>query len=69
MKKRSRIILVWAGLALCASLTGCHKTCTCISYDGQTYSYTDAEVNELGGNCYNMRNYPLQNYYSVCNWE
>lgn len=64
-----KTILAAAVLLVALSLGACHKTCSCIAYDGSRHAYTSDEVAANGGSCYEMRNYPLPNYYSVCNWE
>ena len=50
-------------------LTSCHKTCVCSGYDQLEHYFTPEEVDAHGGNCSNMRDYPVANHYSVCSWE
>ena len=50
-------------------LTGCHKTCTCIGYDGAERTYTADEVDEYGVTCPNMAYQAGVQYYSVCSWD
>jgi predicted aminopeptidase len=63
-------------LCLCASvallslpLTSCHKTCTCIAYNGSSHSYTADEVDDHGVTCSNMVYQAGIQYYSVCSWD
>lgn len=63
-------------LCFCASmallpllLTSCHKTCTCLSYDGGSHTYTADEVDDRGVTCHNMIFQAGVQYYSVCNWD
>jgi hypothetical protein len=66
MKKK--LIPYAIGLLLLCS--ACHKNCSCLGYDLQVHTYTSSEVDtHTGGNCANMRDFPLPNTYSVCNWE
>lgn len=50
-------------------LTSCHKTCTCIGYDGGSHSYTAEEVDERGVTCPDMVFFGGVQYYSVCSWD
>lgn len=50
-------------------LVSCHKTCTCIRYDGAEKSYSADEVDERGVTCANMVFQSGVQYYSVCDWE
>ena len=58
-------------LSLCIllSLSSCHKTCTCIRYDGAEHTYTASEVDNHGVTCANMIYQAGVQYYSVCNWD
>lgn len=57
-------------LAACLLAVGCHKTCACLGYDLQVHNYSADEVSQFAnGNCYNMRDFPLHDTYSVCNWD
>ena len=72
MKKRQ--ILVLAGLVLGAMVcAGCHKTCSCISYDGATHEYTSEEVESSGVKCSALadavNNEFHSAYYSFCEWK
>ena len=49
--------------------TSCHKTCTCIRYDGAEESYSADEVDDRGVTCANMIYQAGVQYYSVCNWD
>ena len=54
-------------LLLCSS---CHKSCTCLGYNLQVHTFTSDEVDtHANGNCSKMRNFPLDDTYSVCNWD
>lgn len=55
--------------AVALTLASCHKTCTCIGYDGSERSYTADEVDDRGVNCTEMVYQAGLQYYSVCNWE
>ena len=66
MMKVKNIIIAAAALLLLAS---CHKTCTCIRYDGAEASYTSDEVEDHGVTCANMIYQSGVQYYSVCNWD
>ena len=50
-------------------LTSCHKTCTCIGYDGGSRTYTAEEVDERGVTCPDMVFFGGVQYYSVCSWD
>ncbi|MBO7100935.1 MAG: hypothetical protein J6V98_02815 [Bacteroidales bacterium] len=66
MKKKALILL----LAITAlSLAACHKTCVCLGYDQLEHEFSEEQVDAIDGNCSNMRNHPVPNHYSVCNWE
>ncbi len=71
MSKR-KMILLSAALACLAGLSGCHKTCTCVRYDGTERYYTADEVDEYDVSCTAMRdaiNLQLGTmYYSYCEW-
>lgn len=63
------LLMALAGLAC---LTGCHKTCTCVRYDGTEHEYTSDEVDDYDASCSTMRdavNLELGTmYYSYCEW-
>ena len=50
-------------------LASCHKTCTCIRFDGVEESYSADEVDDRGVTCANMKYQAGVQYYSVCDWE
>ena len=66
MKKACRYLLPLCAVALFCS---CHKTCTCINYNGYGTSYTADQVSEHGGSCAGMIIQSGKRYYSVCTWE
>lgn len=61
-----------AALACMAGLSGCHKTCTCVRYDGTEHENTSDEVDDYDATCSTMRdavNLELGTmYYSYCEW-
>ena len=62
--------LLPALVAACLLLTACHKTCICRGYGATDYTFSADEVDTYaGGNCSSMRDFPIPNHYSVCNWE
>lgn len=61
----SLIIVVF----LLFTLTSCHKTCTCIRYDGAAETFTSDEVDDHGVSCANMIYQAGVQYYSVCDWD
>ena len=67
MKKKLLIITLLSLAAL--SFAACHKTCLCYGYDELEHEFSEEDVDAHGGNCANMRNYPVDNHYSVCNWK
>ena len=63
-----RFVIVCVGLValLCV---GCHKTCVCAGYNGLVTEFSADEVDaHADGNCYQMRNYPMDDQYSYCHW-
>lgn len=64
-KKATLILLLLSSLAV----TSCKKTCVCLGYDQLEHPFSEEQVDAIDGNCSNMRNYPVPNHYSVCNWE
>lgn len=56
-------------LLLTMLLGSCHKTCTCIRYDGVEKTYTADEIDALGTTCANMAYQAGVQYYSVCSWD
>ncbi len=65
-----KTILLTLAAAVCLTLGACHKTCTCLGYDGLEHSFTPDEVDSrTGGDCSKMRNFPFYDHYSVCSWE
>ena len=65
--KKAYILLAVA--AVCLTLSACHKTCTCVGYDGMVHEFTPEEVSErAGGNCSYMSDFPVENRYSYCHW-
>ena len=68
MKRRTYTLLAIAAFSL--TLAACHKTCTCSGYDALPHTFTADEVRtHAGGDCTDMRNFPVPNQYSVCNWD
>ena len=63
-------LLLTATLGACLLLGACHKTCTCLGYDGLEHEFTPEQVDaHMDGDCSKMRNFPFYDQYSVCNWE
>ncbi|MBR1549617.1 MAG: hypothetical protein IJ634_03180 [Bacteroidales bacterium] len=68
-KNRYGKILVLALLCLTTTLSACHKTCTCIGYNGVADTYTAEEVDDRGVTCPDMVFFGGVQYYSVCSWD
>lgn len=66
---RPRLLCFILSSSLLFLLTSCHKTCTCLSYDGGSHTYTADEVDAQGVTCPNMIFQAGVQYYSVCNWD
>lgn len=66
MKKRYLFLIAIASTILLAS---CQKTCICQGYDQLEHPFSEEYVDAHGGSCANMRHYPVEYTYSVCNWE
>ena len=67
---KNRLIPLIAAVAACLLLDGCHKICTCDGYDGIEHTFTAEEVEQhTGGKCDAMRDFPIENHYSVCHWD
>ena len=64
-----RILTLCAMTLLALWLGSCHKTCTCLTYNGGAHTYTAEEVDERGVTCPNMIFQAGVQYYSVCNWD
>ena len=69
MMKRRKYLLFAACLLAAMALASCHKTCSCIQYNGVVQEYTSDEVEEHGGSCYDMRIQANRPYYSYCEWK
>ncbi len=68
MKRRLPYLLAGC-IAVCVSLTGCHKVCTCIDYGQRVQEFTAEEVDQHAhGNCSEMTDFPVTNRYSYCHW-
>ena len=67
MKTKKLLTAALAVMSLC--LCSCHKECVCTRYDGLQQTFSAEEVDANGGNCAKMRNYPVENHYSVCEWR
>ena len=67
--KKNRTILFALFLLPLTLLASCHKTCTCIRYDGREDAYTADEVDDYGVTCANMVFQAGVQYYSVCDWD
>lgn len=66
----SKALILYASMTLLPLLlTSCHKTCTCLTYNGGAHTYTAEEVDERGVTCPNMIFQAGVQYYSVCNWD
>ena len=66
----SKALMLYASMTLLPMLlTSCHKTCTCLTYNGGAHTYTAEEVDERGVTCPNMIFQAGVQYYSVCNWD
>ena len=66
----SKALILYASMTLLPMLlTSCHKTCTCLTYNGGAHTYTAEEVDERGVTCPNMIFQAGVQYYSVCNWD
>ncbi len=57
-------------------LCSCHKTCTCIGFNGKEHTYTADEVEAFGGTCTDMKYMYTSvssgadvRFYTVCNWD
>lgn len=64
--------LTLASLLLCS----CHKSCTCIAFNGSEHTYSADEVSAFGGTCSDMKYmYTAASsgadvrFYTVCNWD
>lgn len=66
MKRKLLLLVLCAGTLL---LGACHKTCTCLRFDGVAHTYTADEVSAHGGSCPGMIMQSNTRYYSVCNWD
>lgn len=71
LNKEKKFVLSIAVLAaFCCA--GCHKTCTCVRYDGTDRNYTAEEVDSYGVKCSTMRDAVNRQlgtlYYSYCEW-
>ncbi len=65
-----KILLTLFALTALASLGACHKTCTCVRYDGASHTFSADEVDAIaGGNCDDMIIQAGIRYYTVCNWD
>ena len=66
----SKALILYVSMTLLPLLlTSCHKTCTCLTYNGGAHTYTAEEVDERGVTCPNMIFQAGVQYYSVCNWD
>lgn len=72
MRKTTLLLTVLATL----TLASCHKTCTCLAYNGTEHTYTADEVAEQRGSCTDMEymythetSGAIVRYYTVCEWD
>lgn len=73
-ENHSSLIIAAAAVLLLA--TSCHKTCTCIGFNGKEHTYTAEEVSAFGGTCTDMKYMYTSassgadvRFYTVCNWD
>ena len=60
------LLLTLAVTAVLTLFSSCHRTCTCITYNGNYVEYTDEELEEMGLSCVELERFSGGGLYSIC---